>query len=147
MSNFSVRWRLCQRRDFLVTPTVAPNYGWVHGKSIMSRCYCPPLFRRSIHRIHNPPALSCFPWPTNLLLPSQPSSHRSVLYICSPLSSPLTRRSRDNSLVKRPDDASLFYRGSSRLKIAFAPRATFSTCSVPKEGNPLERIFARVWQS
>ena len=78
MSNFSVRWRLCRRRDFLVTPTVAPNYGWVHGKSIMSRCYCPPLFRRTIHRIHTilrrypvfpgRPICSC-PGPTFPLIP------------------------------------------------------------------------------
>lgn len=102
----------------------------------MSRCYCPPLFRRTIHRIHTilrrypvfpgRPICSC-PGPTFPLIP--PS-------ICAPLSSPLTRRSRDNSLVKRPDDASLFYRGLfPRLEIAFRAPG-FALCLV-RQRKPL----------
>lgn len=61
------------------------------------------------------------PGPTPPLIP--PLSTRA------PLSSPLTRRSRDNSLVKRADDASLFYRGLfPRLEIAF--RAPPELCLV-----------------
>lgn len=70
------------------------------------------------------------PGPTLPLIP--PLSTRA------PLSSPLTRRSRDNSLVKRADDASLFYRGLfPRLEIAFrAP-----TLCGAKETDTVERLF------
>lgn len=112
MSNFSVRWRLCPGLEtFLSRRLAGPR---ITDEFTANRLcpdaiarLCSPLFRqRTPPGSTILPALSCFRCPTKLLcLPFI----RALFYPLAAFINRLLRRSRDNSLVKRPGDASLSY--------------------------------------